>query len=44
MFPETCTWLDSQAKIEAALPLAISRTEILATCPFVTFAGKALPP
>jgi hypothetical protein len=42
-FPQSCVWLDSQAAIEDQLPSAIARTEILGTCPFVTYAGKAVP-
>lgn len=42
-FPGSCTWLDSQAAVEDRLgDAAITRTEILMTCPFVTYAAKAV--
>jgi hypothetical protein len=35
-----CQWLDSQPKVEAAVPTtAIGRTDILVTCPFVSYDG-----
>jgi hypothetical protein len=40
-FPAGCSWLDSQAKIEAALSHdSIVPTELLVTCPFVFYGGK----
>jgi hypothetical protein len=40
-FPAGCSWLDSQAKIEAGLGRdAIAPTELLATCPFMFYDGK----
>jgi hypothetical protein len=42
--PTNCVWLDSQASVEGNIPSSfIFRTEILATCPLVTFAGKPVP-
>ncbi len=41
-FPAKCRWLDSQERIEAALPMGIVRTEALVTCPFVSYDGKAV--
>jgi hypothetical protein len=42
-FPQSCTWLDNQAAVEDRLgAAAITRTEILMTCPFVTYAAKAV--
>ena len=39
-----CAFLDSQTKMQDLLPPdKIVRTEILATCPWVTLAGKAVP-
>lgn len=40
-FPDACAWLDSQAKVEAALGAAnIVRTEITGVCPLVRWGGK----
>jgi hypothetical protein len=42
-FPASCTWLDSQARIEERLGEAnLERTEVTMTCPFVFYAGKAV--
>lgn len=39
-----CAFLDSQAKVQDLLPPdKVVRTEILVTCPWVTFAGQAVP-
>ena len=39
-----CTWIDSQKKVQTLMPPgAVVRTDILATCPFVTFAGLPVP-
>jgi hypothetical protein len=38
-----CQWLDSQPAIEQALsPLAIKKTELVVTCPFVSYHDKAV--
>jgi hypothetical protein len=39
-FPAGCQWLDSQASIETLLPRNIRPSDIRATCPLVTYAGK----
>ncbi len=39
----TCTFLDSQAEIEKAVPTGIVPSQILVTCPFVTFNGMKVP-
>ncbi len=42
-FPTSCVWLDSQAAVEDRLGESnIVRTEITLTCPFVSWAGKAV--
>jgi hypothetical protein len=41
--PEPCDWLDSQAKLERAVPSsAIQRTDITVTCPFVSYQDMAV--
>ena len=43
-FPDGCTWLDSQAAVEAAIPpSSIVETEVTLTCPFLEFGGSAVP-
>ena len=43
MFPQSCIWLDSQAAVENRVGVAnIMPTEVLMTCPFVSYAGKAV--
>ena len=40
-----CEWLDSQPAIErAVVPEAIKKTDIVVTCPFVTYHDKAVLP
>jgi hypothetical protein len=40
-----CHWLDSQPTIETAIPLAaIQKTDILVTCPFVSYDDLAVTP
>ncbi|HVZ72501.1 MAG TPA: hypothetical protein VHJ20_09010 [Polyangia bacterium] len=42
---DACQYLDSQTKIEAAVPeIAIERTDILVTCPFVVYDGVPVKP
>lgn len=42
-FPASCTWLDSQAAVEDRLGANnLTTTELLLTCPFVTWNGKAV--
>jgi hypothetical protein len=38
-----CEWLDSQAHLEEQIPWRIVRTEILVSCPFVSYAGIPVP-
>jgi hypothetical protein len=38
-----CPWLDSQAALERHLPAALSPSEVLVTCPYVAYAGQAVP-
>ena len=43
-FPDGCTWLDSQAAVEAAIPEAsIVETEVTLTCPFLEYGGTPVP-
>jgi hypothetical protein len=45
VMPLPCQWLDSQAALEAAVPpTAIHRTDILVTCPFVSYHDQAVVP
>ena len=45
VMPTPCRWLDSQPAIEAAVPpTAIHRTDILVTCPFVSYHDQAVVP
>jgi hypothetical protein len=37
-----CEYLDSQRKVEAALPTKIRPTRVLVTCPFVSYAGQSV--
>jgi hypothetical protein len=39
-----CPFLDSQAALEKYLPTALWPSEVLVTCPFVAYDGKAVPP
>jgi hypothetical protein len=42
---EPCQWLDSQPAIERAVaPTAIHKTDILVTCPFVSYHDVAVVP
>jgi hypothetical protein len=42
--PAGCLWLDSQGAIEALIPQSlIQRTDILVTCPFVSYRDAAVP-
>lgn len=44
-FPASCRWLDSQAAVEAGIgPNLIQRTDVLVSCPFVTFANAGIDP
>lgn len=38
-----CQWIDSQAALEKHLASSLRTTDTLVTCPFVTYAGKAVP-
>jgi hypothetical protein len=38
-----CPWLDSQEALEARLPAALLPSEILVACPYVSYAGAAVP-
>ncbi|HEV3030816.1 MAG TPA: hypothetical protein VG319_04200 [Polyangia bacterium] len=43
--PDPCVWLDSQAAIEQLMPHeAIKRTDVLVTCPFVSYHDAAVTP
>lgn len=43
--PDRCQWLDSQPAIELAVPAdAIKKTDILVTCPFVSYHDVAVTP
>ncbi len=44
MYLADCVWLDSQAQLEEQIPWRIVRTEIVAACPFVSYAGMPVPP
>ena len=39
-----CPWLDSQEALEAHLPASLLPSEILVACPYVSYAGAAVPP
>jgi hypothetical protein len=39
-----CPFLNSQASLEKYVPTALWSSDILVTCPFVAYAGKAVPP
>jgi len=44
-FPASCRWLDSQTAVEAAIgPNLIQETDILVSCPFVTYANTGIDP
>jgi hypothetical protein len=38
-----CPWLDSQEALEERLPAALLPSEILVACPYVSYAGAAVP-
>jgi hypothetical protein len=43
-FPDGCTWLDSQAALEAAIPEAsILATDVTTTCPILEYLGQPVP-
>ena len=43
-FPASCTWLDSQQRVEDALGHAgLERTQVSAATPLVFYGGKAIP-